>query len=316
MKRAREVSTGNAVRLALPAVLLVALVGMCFVGNTDVSANHPVLVEGNCLGAGVAQRTAVTPGTCGDYDGDGRIGTAEDTDEADRVFGTINAAVGNTVLDPAIQATTAALNGRVTIVASGNFPEVVTIAPNAITAASAVGNLQLEAAPGVEANIDAVVQGDPNNTPRQNAPGIIVDMPQNRKVTIRNITSRNWTDGIQVRNLSRVVIDNCRLDNNRDYGVRGQGFSRVFIYNSNITGTGYRRGSTGDSPSTVVPVDGDGVEFEDTSGGVIAQTSITGSFGQAISNESTLGAAGVRIFEVVFADNLGGAGGPFTRTAF
>ncbi len=316
MKRAREVSTGNAVRLALPAVLLVALVGMCFVGNTDVSANHPVLVEGNCLGAGVAQRTAVTPGTCGDYDGDGRIGTAEDTDEADRVFGTINAAVGNVVLDPAIQSTTAALNGRVTIVASGNFPEVVTIAPNAITAASAVGNMQIEAAPGVEANIDAVVQGDPGSGGRQNAPGIIVDMPMNRKVTIRNITSRNWTDGIQIRNVSRVVIDNCRLDNNRDYGVRAQGFSRVFIYNSNITGTGYRRGATGDSPGTVVPVDGDGVEFEDTSGGVIAQTSITGSFGQAISNESTLGAAGVRIFEVVFADNLGGAGGPFTQTAF
>ena len=31
---------------------------------------------------------------CGDFDGDGRIGTAEDTDGGDRIFGTINAALG------------------------------------------------------------------------------------------------------------------------------------------------------------------------------------------------------------------------------
>jgi len=55
-------------------------------------ANHPVLVEGNCPGP--AARTAVLPNTCGDYDGDGRIGTAEDLDAPDRVFGTITGALG------------------------------------------------------------------------------------------------------------------------------------------------------------------------------------------------------------------------------
>ncbi len=94
---------------------------MMFVAMATISAlaNHPVLVEGNCFGDGAAQRTTVTPGTCGDYDGDGRIGTAEDTDVPfDRVFGTINAANSAAGINN---------NGTITIVASGTFPEIVTI---------------------------------------------------------------------------------------------------------------------------------------------------------------------------------------------
>ncbi|HJU53033.1 MAG TPA: hypothetical protein VJ715_00615, partial [Pyrinomonadaceae bacterium] len=56
--------------------------------GTKVEANHPVLVEGNC-DSPVPGTTLVAPGTCGDFDGDGRIGTAEDTDGADRIFGTL-----------------------------------------------------------------------------------------------------------------------------------------------------------------------------------------------------------------------------------
>ena len=109
-------------------------------------ANHPVLVEGNnCADAG-PNVTTVPPGTCGDFDGDGLIGTAEDTDNnTDRIFGTINAALG-------ADRNGASQNGRVTIVTSGRFAEVVNI-----TAAN--GNVTLEAAPGIEANIDAVLSG-------------------------------------------------------------------------------------------------------------------------------------------------------------
>lgn len=136
-------------------------------GIQTVYANHPVLVEGNCLNppaGNPAPPLGSLAGTCGDYDGDGRIGTAEDND-GDRVFGTLTRALAN--------ATGANQNGRVLIVTSGVFAETLTIT-------GANGNVQLEAAPGVDANIDAVLQGDPGNAARQNAPGIIVDAPDNR----------------------------------------------------------------------------------------------------------------------------------------
>jgi len=78
------------------------------------------------------------------------------------------------------------------IVSTGTFAEQVTI-----TAAN--GNVTLEAAPGVEANVDAVLQGDPGTTDRQNQPGIVVDAPFDRYVSIRNIMSRNWTSGFLIR---------------------------------------------------------------------------------------------------------------------
>ncbi|MBA2427390.1 MAG: hypothetical protein H0V60_09975 [Actinobacteria bacterium] len=96
----------------------------------SASANHAVLVEGEQ-----------------DYDGDGLIGQAEDNDNAtDRIFGTITAALGAANGG-------AGQTGRVTIVTSGRFFESVTIAPT-------TGNVTLEAAPGVEANVEAVAVGD------------------------------------------------------------------------------------------------------------------------------------------------------------
>ena len=172
--------------------------------STSLLANHPVFVEGNCLVPPAGNPGAVVPGTCGDYDGDGRIGVAEDND-GDRVFGTITGALGSLP-------TGANQNGKVIIVTSGVFAEVVNI-----TAAN--GNVTLEAAPGVNADIDAVLQGDPNSGARQNSPGIIVDSPNNRYVIIRNLQIRNWTSGIQVNGRSRVAIESCRIENNRDYGV-------------------------------------------------------------------------------------------------
>src|ERR1051325_7377766 len=79
------------IRFAILSALFVCAI---HVGAARVSAQgHTVLVEGNC-DSPVPGTTLVASGTCGDYDGDGRIGTAEDTDGADRIFGTINAGLG------------------------------------------------------------------------------------------------------------------------------------------------------------------------------------------------------------------------------
>lgn len=71
-------------RRTIFAVMVVTLLtGAGLWGAISVSANHPVLVEGNCNNppAGNSAPPTGTPGTCGDYDGDGRIGIAEDNDE-------------------------------------------------------------------------------------------------------------------------------------------------------------------------------------------------------------------------------------------
>ncbi len=260
------------------ALLLVAITSAAAVLTTagPAFANHPVLVEGTCLGAGTTQRTAVVPGTCGDYDGDGRIGTAEDTDEGDRVFGTINAALGNTDLGATLNPTRANQNGRVTIVTSGVFPEIVTI-----TAAG--GNVTLEAADGVDANIDAVAQGVAGNADRQVSPGIIVTSPADRRVTIRNVMSRNWTEGFRISGYSRVTLDRVRAENNRDYGIRVQDYARVAISNSHVNATGFRAAPGVDN----TPNPGNGIEYEDTSQGSIFYSSVTGSFAAGLARDGT-----------------------------
>src|SRR6266508_1753897 len=80
---AQEGFTLMIARFALAALLLACvLAGSGIAAPRDASANHPVFVEGNC-DTPMPGVTEVSPGTCGDWDGDGRIGTAEDTDEAD-----------------------------------------------------------------------------------------------------------------------------------------------------------------------------------------------------------------------------------------
>lgn len=249
--------------------------GLLFLVSPPLLANHPVFVEGNCGAPGL---TAVPPGTCGDFDGDGRIGTAEDTDEADRVFGTINAALGAGTIGTT--STGANQNGTVTIVASGRFAEVVSIT-------GANGNVTLQAAPGVEANIDAVIQGDSGNAMRQAMPGIIVNSPADRYVIIRNITSRNWTSGIQVLGDSRVAIENCRMENNVNFGIEVADRARVVISRSEVHATGFRTGGANNNfPTVNAPAPGRGIEFKNSSTGVVAFTTISGSFAAGISNTS------------------------------
>lgn len=220
-------------------------------GYSSVSlANHPVLVEGER-----------------DFDGDGRIGVDEDNDGLDQVFGTINAALGAANRG-------ANQNGHVIIVTSGRFLEIVNI-----TAAN--GDVTLQAAPGVEAEIEAVRAGDAaGNTQRQAAPGIIINAPSNRIVTIRNIVSRNWTEGILVSGNSRVIIDNCRVEHNKDYGIHVMGSAKATITNSQVVGSGFRNGAG----IVNTPMPGIGIEFEGASSGVVASTTISGSFAAGIAN--------------------------------
>ncbi|HEY6400197.1 MAG TPA: right-handed parallel beta-helix repeat-containing protein [Blastocatellia bacterium] len=281
-------------RLAANALVVLALFSASLWGASGVSANHPVLVEGNCLNPPAGNPTVPVAGTCGDYDGDGRIGTAEDMD-GDRVFGTITVALNNA-------ATGANQNGSVLIVTSGVFAEVVNI-----TAAN--GNVTLAAAPGVDADIDAVLQGDPGSAGRQNAPGIVVNAPIDRFVTIRNITSRNWTEGIRVTGDSSVLIDNCRIENNINFGIRVQDNARVEINNTTVAATGYRVSAAGDFPRTATPNPGNGIDFGSSSSGLVSQSLVTGCFGDGISGKSKRNSSNVDLKDVnLFNNNRGGRG--------
>lgn len=247
-----------------------ALSGAFLLYSAGALANHPVLVEGER-----------------DFDGDGRLGVAEDNDgQDDQIFGTINAALA--AANRGVNQ-----NGHVIIVTSGRFLETVTI-----TAAN--GDVTLQAAPGVEAEIEAVRAGDAaGNAQRQAAPGIIVNAPANRIVTIRNIVSRNWTDGILASGASRVVIDNCRIEHNKNYGIHITGSARATIIDTRVVGSGFRVGAGVDN----TPAPGIGIEFEGSSSGVVATTTVSGSFAAGIS--ATSGNRAVKVFNsaVVFDNN-------------
>ena len=231
-------------------IMATAVMLACLGYSSASLANHPVLVEGER-----------------DFDGDGRIGVDEDNDGLDQIFGTINAALG--AANRGVNQ-----NGHVIIVTSGRFLETVNI-----TAAN--GDVTLQAAPGVEAEIEAVRAGDAaGNTQRQAAPGIIVNAPGNRIVTIRNIVSRNWTDGILVSGSSRVIIDNCRIEHNKDYGIHVTGSAKATITNSQVVGSGFRNGAG----IVNTPMPGIGIEFEGTSSGVVASTTVSGSVAAGIAN--------------------------------
>lgn len=247
------------------------LVGMVILGTTSVLANHPVLVEGNCnFEAFGHQNGPVAPGGgCGDYDGDGRIGLQEDNDGVDRIFGTLNGALG---------AAGIANNGTITIVTSGTFAEQIII----------TGNVTLQAAPGVEANIDAVLQGDAGSTARQGQFGVVVNAPANRHVVIRNITVRNWLRGFHLDGDSRVTIENCRVEHNADFGIDVNENVRVTITKSEVHATGFRLNpATGNFPTANTPNPGFGISFRGTSSGIVTFTTVTGNFCGGIVSTTT-----------------------------
>lgn len=257
--------------------------------TTSAFANHPVLVEGNCLVPPAGTDSANPPGTCGDYDGDGLIGTADDND-GDRVFGTINGALGAGSGTPP---TGANQNGNVTIVTSGVFAEVVNI-----TAAN--GNVTLQAAPGVEAIIDAVLQGDPGSTARQSDSGIIITAPNDRRVIVRNLTVRNFATGIRVMGASRVAIENVRVENNVEVGILVRENARVKIDQSQVIATGFRTNPTTDFPSDNRPRPGIGIVFSGSSSGAVFRTEVSFSFAAGISKRTS---GNVRLEDVYLFGN-------------
>ena len=245
MNMNRDFRIGKRTRATVILMTTMALmIGAAMISGTRVSANHPVLVEGNC-DSPVPGTTIVSVNTCGDFDGDGRIGTAEDTDGADRIFGTLTAALGPGT--GAAAGTGANFNGTITIVKSGRFAEQLFIGQSGFfpgLGTANPGNVTIEAAPGVHAEINAVLQGDPagGNTSRQNSIGITVVYPagNDRIVTFRNLTIRNWADGILGALSSRINIDNCRIDGNFNHGIHLIDNVQVVITNSTITGNGRR----------------------------------------------------------------------------
>ena len=304
MKGCHRILQSRGTWLSVSVVMILALLCFSSLSTNHVSANHPVLVEGNCdspvPGTVLLAPSQTGRDVCGDYDGDGRIGTAEDTDGADRIFGTINAALGPGT--GAAAGTGANHNGTVTIVTSGRFAEPIYIGQLRADGlgSSNAGHVTLEAAPGVDADIDAVFQGDPagGNTARQTTGiGIRVYYETNAlRTTLRNLTIRNWATGISLEQNARVTIDNCRLENNLDYGIRLTTDARVSVFNSRITATGFRVSGNVGVPTTTTF--GHAISFEGGTAGSVFHSLITGSAGAAIFNASSLGTSSVRYYEV------------------
>lgn len=229
-------------------------------------ANHPVLVEGET-----------------DFDGDGRVGQAENNDgpagdPLGLTFGTIAGCLG---------AANAGIgqNGTCQIVTSGNFVEVVNIT-NQVT---------IEAAPGVVANIEAfLAPADPrlqefptaaaDPFALQAAPGIIINSPDDRYVILRNLVITNWTDGIRILGSSHVLLDNVRVEHNISNGINVLDNAKVAIRNSQITSTGYRLNPrTGNFPTANPPTPGIGVNFQGNSRGEMRNTVVAGNFDEGLN---------------------------------
>ncbi len=295
--------------LSFSAMMIGALLFMSLLSGSNVSANHPVLVEGNC-DSPVPGTTLVSPGTCGDFDGDGRIGTAEDTDGADRIFGTLRAALGPGT--GAAAGTGANHNGSITIVTSGRFAETLFIGNQGHVVGEGVvnpGNVTIQAAPGVEANLNAVLQGDPagGNTARQASDGIdIIYNSDDKRVVLRNLTISNYAWGVYASLNARVTIDNCRFENNLNYGIQAVSSSQVHVIGSRFAATGFR------IPVTTAPNPGHAISYQDAASGEVVQTQITGSFGRALSNTGT---GTVTYYELFLGNNGAGIFGATRNNA-
>ena len=266
--------------------------------GTPAEANHPVLLEGNCDSPVPGTTVVGTGGICGDYDGDGRIGTAEDTDGADRIFGTLSAALGPGT--GAAAGTGANQNGRIVIVKSGRFSEAVDPVTNTSINVQSSGHVQIEAAPGVDASIDAVFQGDPagGNNVRQEAIGVRVFLDAGATATLRNLTIRNFAIGVRLQGAGRLVMENCRVENNRDFGVQVLNESRLTFNKSSASQNGRRVGTANNTTAF-----GHGIQFADLGAGFLTNSIIVNNLRAGVSNTS--GRTTVT-FHTLIADNDGG----------
>lgn len=272
-------------------MLALCLVHICFTSiNAQVAPNvnqqASVIVEGNCSGKfndnGEVTQPTVTPGSCGDYDYDGRIGAAEDAD-GDEVYGSILAAIQNNDIER--------FGGEITIVTSGRFD-------GDIVYDGGLGGkkLTLQAAPGVRAVIE---QLRARSTVREELRAGILIVGQSGQVrntvvppsfvTLRNLTVRGFTNGMVLTQLARVLIDNCNIENSLQHGVLVSTLSDVTINNSKVYDVGQRLPVRDPVTNAVVAnAPGDGIKFadgvEDGSTGMIVSSVISGNRGAAISN--------------------------------
>ncbi len=160
-------------------------------------------------------------------------------------------------------------------------------------------NIILQAAPGVQANFDAVVQGEPGNDVRSNRPGIVINGCDTCRVTVRNVVTRNWTEGVRVRFHSHAHLDEVISENNTDYGIHVTNRAKVSVSDSQVNATGFRKDGNG-----VAKADpGVGVEYANRSRGSIHRTSITGSAGAGLEVGRN---ARVRTFQLQLFDNNSG----------
>jgi hypothetical protein len=260
-------------------------------GAYPAAANHPVLLEGNNAGNGAPPTTSVPPGTSGDYDGDGLVGTAEDTDNAtDRVFGTLTAAL--------LAANGGAnANGHVIIVTSGRFNEAITI-PNTGAGQAAINGVTIiEAAPGVQAHIDANLAGDPGSGARQAGNGVVINtLDTDRVVILRNVVIRNFQIGLQVMGNSRVICEDCRFDSNVVANVSVSGNASL-----TMVGCSVRAGGMRFNPAKATPNPGDGIVFSGTAKGAISDCDIAGNTAAGVRNTST---SVVRVSRSTVFDNV------------
>jgi len=309
MKVVKGFGFGRVFMFLVTTALLLS--GTAFWGSSEVSANHPVLVEGNC-DSPVPGTTLVAPGTCGDYDGDGRIGTAEDTDGADRIFGTLTAALGPGT--GAAAGTGANMNGTILIMKSGRFAESLVIGhaiglPNVGGCGDppagfpcTPGNVTIQAAPGVVAEIDAVLQGDPagGNATRQALTGIVIYYfpgpgTADRIVTLRNLVIRNFTQGIGTFGDNSILVENCRIENNTKAGINVTGSHKMVIARSVISGNGRRLGAGVGVDNTPSP--GDGLIVAEGASAKVFDTLFSNNVAAGIRN-TTGSASRVTLFKV------------------
>ncbi|MEW6732083.1 MAG: right-handed parallel beta-helix repeat-containing protein [Acidobacteriota bacterium] len=287
--------------ILLALIVLSFAIGVTIVSNT-VEANHPVLLEGNNANglapvagtgpAGIGGTATTAPiGNGGDYDGDGMVGTAEDVDNAtDRIFGTMTAAL--------LAANGGAnANGHVIIVTSGRFPETITIPNTAAGQTNLNGTTIIEAAPGVQANLDAVLQGDPSVAPattngtRQGGNGMTINFVSNPaipavpSVILRNLVIRNYQIGLNIMGNARVTVTNCRFDSNVQSGIAVSGTSKLVITDSVIVGNGVRVAAA--PVGTATPNPGNGIAFSGSASGQISQCTITGNVAAGVTNSGT-----------------------------
>lgn len=63
-----------------------------------------------------------------------------------------------------------------------------------------------------------------------------IDIWGSAQVMISGIAVRNFMRGIYISEMAKVVIENCQISNNREYGIRLDGAAQVIIQNSKILG--------------------------------------------------------------------------------